>query len=71
MLCPECQFENRNGAKYCGKCRTRFGFVCPQCDSRNLSENEFCDECGHKLIKHLEPKKRVLEGERSRPGGDL
>jgi class 3 adenylate cyclase/tetratricopeptide (TPR) repeat protein len=49
MECPKCQTDNREGAKFCGKCGTKFSLVCPQCDSENFPGNYFCDECGHKL----------------------
>jgi class 3 adenylate cyclase/tetratricopeptide (TPR) repeat protein len=53
MKCPKCQFDNREGAKFCGKCRTKLSVICPQCDSENPPENSYCDECGHDL---REPK---------------
>ena len=55
MKCPKCQFENREGAKFCGKCRTKFSVICPQCDSENPPENSYCDECGHDLTLPSEP----------------
>ncbi len=64
MKCSQCQFENPEGAKFCGKCRTRLVVVCPQCDSRNPPENEFCNECGHRIREDVELKKPVPEGER-------
>ena len=49
MQCPKCQLENREGAKFCGKCRAKLLRVCPQCGNENTPENNFCDECGHDL----------------------
>jgi class 3 adenylate cyclase/tetratricopeptide (TPR) repeat protein len=49
MKCPKCNFENREGAKFCGNCRTRFSQMCPHCKSENPPENKFCDECGQVL----------------------
>jgi class 3 adenylate cyclase/tetratricopeptide (TPR) repeat protein len=49
MRCPECQFDNRAGARFCGKCRTKLSLICPQCSSENSPENAFCDQCGSDL----------------------
>ena len=49
MKCPKCQTDNREGAKFCGKCRTKLSLICPQCDSENPPENAFCDQCGFDL----------------------
>ena len=54
MKCPECQFENREGAKFCGKCGHKFELKCPGCGAKNQFDNNFCDECGYDLAK---PKK--------------
>jgi class 3 adenylate cyclase/tetratricopeptide (TPR) repeat protein len=54
MKCPKCQFDNREEAKFCGKCRAKLSRVCPYCKSENPPENNFCDECGHDLGKPKE-----------------
>jgi hypothetical protein len=54
MNCPNCQFENRGGAKFCGKCGHKFEITCPECGAKNQSENNFCDECGSQLSLPLE-----------------
>jgi class 3 adenylate cyclase/AAA+ ATPase superfamily predicted ATPase len=66
MKCPKCQFDNRDGAKFCGKCRTELSRVCPYCNSENPPENTFCDECGQKLVEEAEPEKTELEPEGER-----
>jgi ribosomal protein L40E len=55
MKCPECQFENPETAKFCGKCRTRFTQICPHCGTENSPENIFCNECGNDLKPPKEP----------------
>jgi predicted ATPase/class 3 adenylate cyclase len=60
MKCPKCKFDNREGAKFCGKCRTKFLKICSQCNSENQPENNFCDECGHDLALPSEPISRDL-----------
>jgi class 3 adenylate cyclase len=49
MKCPKCQFENRDGAKFCGKCRTKLSLICPQCNAENPPDNAFCDQCASDL----------------------
>ncbi|PQP35003.1 guanylate cyclase [Desulfobacteraceae bacterium SEEP-SAG9] len=53
MECPKCQADNREGARFCGKCQTKLSLICPQCKSENPPENAFCDQCGFDL---KEPK---------------
>jgi ribosomal protein L40E len=60
MKCQKCQFDNRDGAKFCGKCRVKLLLVCPQCNSENPPENNFCDECGHDLSLPSEPSPKDL-----------
>ena len=54
MQCPKCQFGNREGAKFCGKCGSKFEITCPECGAKNLSDNNFCDECGYNLQRPIE-----------------
>jgi class 3 adenylate cyclase len=54
MKCPQCQFDNREEAKFCGKCRAKLSRVCSNCKSENPPENNYCDECGHDLAKPKE-----------------
>jgi class 3 adenylate cyclase/tetratricopeptide (TPR) repeat protein len=49
MQCPECQFDNREGAKFCLKCGEKLEFKCPACGNQLPSEAMFCDECGYRL----------------------
>jgi class 3 adenylate cyclase/tetratricopeptide (TPR) repeat protein len=49
MQCPKCQFENREGAKFCLKCGEKLEFKCPVCGKQLPSEAMFCDECGYNL----------------------
>jgi len=55
MKCQKCQFKNKEGAKFCGKCGIRLSLVCPQCGSKNDQENNFCNDCGHNL-SHPSPE---------------
>ena len=51
MKCPKCQFENREGARFCGECGQEFEATCPGCETPNRAENKFCDACGYDLRK--------------------
>ena len=47
MQCPNCQFENREAAKFCNECGHKFSLTCPECSQTNPPASKFCDECGH------------------------
>jgi class 3 adenylate cyclase/tetratricopeptide (TPR) repeat protein len=49
MQCPQCQHENREDAKFCEECGTRFVHLCPQCEHEVRPQAKFCDECGTPL----------------------
>jgi class 3 adenylate cyclase/tetratricopeptide (TPR) repeat protein len=49
MKCPKCQFENREGAKFCSECGCDFETPCPKCGKTIRVGSKFCDECGSKL----------------------
>ena len=54
MQCPKCQFENREGARFCGECGHEIELSCPECGTNNRAENKFCDACGYNLRKSEE-----------------
>jgi len=54
MKCPKCGAENRDEAKFCGKCRSKLSRICPQCNSENPPDNTFCDQCGYDLVESKE-----------------
>jgi len=49
MKCPECQFDNREEAKFCSECGCEFEIECPDCAAKIRAESKFCDECGYDL----------------------
>ena len=51
MQCPKCQFDNREGAKFCLECGAKFEQPCPECGKSLPLSAKFCDECGHDLKK--------------------
>ena len=50
MKCPQCQFENRVGAKFCKECGAQLDLACSQCSNILPPDSRFCDECGFQLI---------------------
>ena len=60
MQCPKCQFENREGAKFCNECGSKFDVVCPKCNASNRVGSKFCDECGNKLTAKPAPPPNEL-----------
>ncbi|HET7046573.1 MAG TPA: adenylate/guanylate cyclase domain-containing protein, partial [Gaiellaceae bacterium] len=49
MLCPECNVENPDGAKFCGGCGAGLGRACPACGRPVEAGMRFCNECGAAL----------------------
>jgi len=49
MKCPECQQDNREGAKFCDACGAPLQARCPACKTLLRPQARFCDECGHAL----------------------
>ena len=60
MKCPKCQAENREGARFCNECGSKFELTCPDCGTTNRPGAKFCDECGHKLSLPSEPSPKDL-----------
>jgi class 3 adenylate cyclase/tetratricopeptide (TPR) repeat protein len=53
MKCPKCQFENREGAKFCKECGAKLELACPECGTIYFSDSKFCDDCGCDLRKSV------------------
>ncbi len=49
MKCPQCQFDNREEAKFCSECGKKLERACPACGNLNRLGAKFCDDCGHNL----------------------
>ncbi|RLB85509.1 MAG: hypothetical protein DRH26_18215, partial [Deltaproteobacteria bacterium] len=54
MKCPICQFDNREGVKFCEDCGAKFELECPACKANIPLERKFCGECGYNLISAKE-----------------
>ncbi len=66
MKCPECQFENLEGAKFCNECGCRLELECPECRKVNPLGSIFCSECGQRLKELVAAEKEVPEAEGER-----
>ena len=49
MQCPRCQAENREGARFCRECGTRFDVACLKCGAKVEPGSKFCDACGSSI----------------------
>jgi hypothetical protein len=50
MICPHCQYENSEGAKFCEECGTTLVRACPSCGHEVRPTAKFCPACGTPLI---------------------
>jgi hypothetical protein len=46
MRCPNCQFDNPDGMKFCGECGQEIHPSCPHCGFTNPPKFKFCGNCG-------------------------
>ncbi len=46
MICPNCQADNKEGAKFCNECGAPLALQCPRCGAGHRAGQKFCDECG-------------------------
>jgi len=66
MICINCQFENREGARFCKECGNNLELTCSGCGTVYEMGSKFCDECGHSLAQEsqIEKPDPASEGER-------
>ncbi|PON13786.1 hypothetical protein C2W62_32520 [Candidatus Entotheonella serta] len=50
MPCPECQYENPVGAKFCNECAAPLQLRCPSCNTANPQTAKFCHQCATPLV---------------------
>jgi class 3 adenylate cyclase len=60
MQCPKCQFDNREGVKFCEECGSKFELECPACQALIPAGSKFCGECGHNLNHPAKPASKEL-----------
>ncbi len=56
MKCLKCDFDNREGVKFCEGCGAKLELICPECRATIPHDRSFCGECGHDLRKPKEAK---------------
>src|SRR3954449_5030516 len=49
MECPQCQFANRDGIRFCEECGAKLEQACPACGASVPPGRKFCGECGERL----------------------
>jgi hypothetical protein len=52
MQCPQCQHDNREGAKFCNECATPLVPRCPSYAAENPPGAKFCHQCATPLTEH-------------------
>jgi hypothetical protein len=60
MKCHSCGSDNREGAKFCGKCAAPIAAAraCPSCGTANPEGRKFCDSCAQPLVEPSAPDPR-------------
>jgi len=64
LECPICQADNKEDAKFCRKCGSKFVVTCANCGAGNLPGDNFCDQCGETLTtpsQHLPTEPSIDE----------
>jgi predicted ATPase/class 3 adenylate cyclase len=51
MICPKCQTDLPDGAKFCKECGQKIEMACPECGKSLPPNSKFCLECGNDLSK--------------------
>jgi class 3 adenylate cyclase/tetratricopeptide (TPR) repeat protein len=46
LKCSKCQFENREGARFCLECGSKLEIICRSCGKSLPPDAKFCDQCG-------------------------
>ncbi|MBI5585670.1 MAG: AAA family ATPase [Deltaproteobacteria bacterium] len=54
MICPKCQTDLPEGAKFCKECGQKIETACPECGKDIPPNSKFCLECGYELRKSKE-----------------
>ncbi len=66
MNCPKCQFDNREGVKFCEECGAELEVLCPGCGAKLHLGRKFCGECGQKFNGEVVKKREALKIESER-----
>ena len=67
MICPDCRFDNPEGATYCGMCGSRQNRPCPLCATPIPRTFRFCVRCGTSLTPDGDGAAVEMRREHERP----
>jgi class 3 adenylate cyclase/tetratricopeptide (TPR) repeat protein len=56
MICPECQTELPENARFCKQCGRKIDLTCSGCGKIVPPDSKFCGDCGHDLCRPVSPK---------------
>jgi hypothetical protein len=59
LVCPYCQYANRESANFCLNCGQKIVFACERCDTRLPLFAVFCDHCGLQVGDPAKPLERT------------
>ncbi|MEK7396335.1 MAG: adenylate/guanylate cyclase domain-containing protein, partial [Candidatus Poribacteria bacterium] len=59
MKCPDCDFNNPEGMRFCGYCGVPICNLCPECGYGNPVQSDLCGKCGITLIPLLSFEPRI------------
>ena len=63
MKCPNCQHENRAGAKFCEECATALEGTCANCRAVLPKTAKFCINCAHPVTALADSSDRFASPE--------
>jgi class 3 adenylate cyclase/tetratricopeptide (TPR) repeat protein len=63
MKCPNCQHENRTGAKFCEECATALARTCANCRAVLGESAKFCINCAHPVAAAAQSSSRFASPE--------
>jgi class 3 adenylate cyclase/tetratricopeptide (TPR) repeat protein len=68
LRCKGCEFENREGRKFCASCGAALPAACPECGYANEGGDRYCGGCGRLLASAGAPPSE--RSRREAPEGD-
>lgn len=67
MFCQHCQFENRQGVKFCEGCGLALESPCPACGHTGPAQRRFCGECGQQIAQDSTQPKQATPAHPTTP----
>jgi class 3 adenylate cyclase/predicted ATPase len=67
MLCPNCQHDNPEGARFCNACGAKLESTCPGCGHVNPPGSRFCNGCGTSLTNQSSVQRLASSVQPSQP----